>query len=441
VALPLLALASALLGNARWVVGWPGWAEPPALWCGSVGNPSSGKSSGAAPVMRDVLQRLEAWMARDYPAQRAQWDDAAIVAKAAQKEWERAVSVALKEGQPVPERPKVAVSPPKPVRPRVRVMDVTIEKLAELLAALPKGLLNTRDELAAWLLNLSRYSSGTDRPFWLEAYNGGPYQVDRQKHPAPLFIHHLTVPIFGTIQPDRLAAILQGADDGLSSRFLWAWPEARPFAQPAGAGDPEMAVAWLTRLAGLPMGRDEQGHTLPAYMHLASEARQVLAEFGREMQIREHRSYGLVKSSLGKARGQALRLALVLEYLWWSTDPLAIVEPAFVSMDAMEAAAGLMDAYFLPMATRVLGDALVPEDERNARTLASWIIELQPELLNVSAIRDEARLPGLRESAPVKVACRFLAEAGWLREQPRTGTAGRPRGDWVVNPRLRRVAA
>ena len=59
---------------------------------------------------------------------------------------------------------------------------------------------------SASLQNLSRYSNGgTDRPFWLEAYNGGPYQVDRQKYPVPLFIPHLTLPAFGTIQPDRLA--------------------------------------------------------------------------------------------------------------------------------------------------------------------------------------------------------------------------------------------
>src|SRR5206468_394291 len=39
VALPLLAAASALIGNARWPMAWAGWAEPPVLWCASVGDP------------------------------------------------------------------------------------------------------------------------------------------------------------------------------------------------------------------------------------------------------------------------------------------------------------------------------------------------------------------------------------------------------------------
>ncbi len=60
VALPLLATASALIGNARWGQAWPGWSEPPVLWCASVGNPSSGKSPGAAPVVRDALRQVEA---------------------------------------------------------------------------------------------------------------------------------------------------------------------------------------------------------------------------------------------------------------------------------------------------------------------------------------------------------------------------------------------
>ncbi len=102
----------------------------------------------------------------------------------------------------------------------------------------------------------------------------------------------------------------------------------------------------------------------------------------------------------------------------------------------MEAASGLMDAYFVPMAARVLGDAGIPVEERNARTLAAWIMETRPELVNISAIRDTARLSGLRETAAVKGACHFLVEAGWLAEAPRPSTAGRPRGDLLVNPRL-----
>jgi hypothetical protein len=437
-ALPVLGIASALLGSARWAVAWRGWAEPPALWLGSVGNPSSGKSSGAAPVTRDVLGQVEAHMARDYPAELERWEEIASIGRAALKEWEKDLARALKAGEPPPRKPDLAHVPPRPIRPRASVTDATVEAVAPILAGQPKGVLNLRDEMAGWLLNLSRYSNGgTDRPFWLEAYNGGPYQVDRQKYPVPIFIPHLTVPAFGTIQPDRLADILGGADDGLASRFLWAWPDTiHAFAKPRDAGDPHQAAAALQRLADLAMPKADGGAAVPAYVHLADDAQPVLVDFAREAQDRERAAHGLFKSACGKARGQALRPALVLEHLWWCAGGGG-PEPARVSRAATEAAAGLMDGYFLPMAARVLGDASVPEDERNARTLAAWIMQTRPERVNVSTVRDTVRLPGLRESDAVKAACRYLAEAGWLAEPPRQQHApGRPRGDWLVNPRL-----
>ena len=304
----------------------------------------------------------------------------------------------------------------------------------------PKGVLNLRDEMAGWLLNLSRYSNGgSDRPFWLEAYSGGPHQVDRAKFDVPIFIPHLTIPAFGTIQPERLADILNDADDGLSSRFLWAWPDAaRAFRQPIDAADPDQAARALKKLADLAMPKSEGGDPVPSYVRLDDAAVPVMVELARETQRREQGAHGLMKSALGKARGQALRLALVLEFLWWCVGDGP--EPARVSKRAMEAAAGLMDGYFLPMAARVLGDAVVPVDERNARTLAAWVMAARPARVNVSEIRDTARLSGLRESDAVKAACRFLAEAGWLSSPEPDGKAGRPRGDWTVNPLLFRAA-
>jgi hypothetical protein len=436
-ALPLLAVASAPIGNARWALVWKGWAEPPALWCASVGNPSSGKSPGAAPVARDALARVEATMARDHPAALAAWEAQAAYAAEAAKEWQKGMAAAAKAEEGPRPKPEAATCPPRPVRPRAKVSDATIEKLADLLAGLPKGVVHVRDELSGWLLNLSRYSGGTDRPFWLEAYNGGPYQVDRQKHPEPVFIPHLTVPIFGTIQPDRLGECLEGADDGLAGRFLWAWPEPLRFARPAAAADADAAAERLLRLERLRMPNDDAGRPRPSYVPFSGEAAAVAADFAGDVQAREDAAHGLMRTALGKARGQMVRLALVLEWLWWSTEAPDAPEPREVGGDAARAAAGLMDAYFLPMAARVLGDASIPDEERHARTLAEWIVATRPERVNVSAIRDGARLPGLRESEPVKAACRYLAEAGWLREPPRDAARpGRPRGDWLVNPAL-----
>lgn len=439
VALPLLATASALIGNARWVRAWQGWVEPPVLWLASAGNPSSGKTPGASAVTRDVLRRVEEHMGRDYEAQLSKWKEEDAVAKAVFKQWEKDVAAAIKKKVERPVMPLQAISPTKPVRPRARVADATVEALAVILQGLPKGVLCARDELAGWLLNLSRYSGGSDRPFWLEAYVGGAMTVDRVKNPEPLFIPHLSVPLFGTIQPDRLEDALTGADDGLSARFLWSWPDARPFGRPGQSADTEGAVAALTRLADLAMAQNSDGKPMPSYVSLQQPAAEALEAFARGMQAEEENAEGLLKSALGKARGQALRLALVLHYLHWATAGVG-PEPTDIPAEAMQAGITLMTNYFLPMARRVLGDASIPKEERNARTLARWIVAARPVKINVSAIRDDARLPGLRESDPVKAACSFLVEARWLAEPVQTGR-GRPRGDYLVNQALWAVVA
>ena len=106
---------------------------------------------------------------------------------------------------------------------------MTIERVATLLAtAAPKGLLIVRDELAGWITGMNAYNDA-GRAFWIEAFGGRPYRVERQKHPEPIIVPRLAVSVFGGVQPDRLGPLMREADDGLLARILWAWPDPIPF--------------------------------------------------------------------------------------------------------------------------------------------------------------------------------------------------------------------
>ncbi len=50
VAMPLLAVSAAAIGNARAVAPWPGWTEPSIFWIAKIGTPSSGKTPSDEPV-------------------------------------------------------------------------------------------------------------------------------------------------------------------------------------------------------------------------------------------------------------------------------------------------------------------------------------------------------------------------------------------------------
>jgi hypothetical protein len=67
------------------------------------------------------------------------------------------------------------------------------------------------------------------------------------------------------------------------------------------------------------------------------------------MQRRQVTAGRLLRSALGKTRGQALRVALVLEFLWWCGADGFGPPPAQISARAFEEAHRLINDYFVPM--------------------------------------------------------------------------------------------
>jgi hypothetical protein len=324
VAAPLLASVSALIGNARWAQATPGWSEPPHLWVGAVGDSGAGKSPGADCLMRDVLPKIEAKMAADFPDQLREWRAAAEIQSAKDDAWKAEVRSAAKAGKPPPLAPLASQSP-EPQQPRLRQNDV---KVAELLGtAAPKGLL---------------------------------------------------------------------------------------------------------------VVRDRQGETPePVMVPLAKDARPLLETFGREMQERQTTAGGLLCSAYGKARGQALRLSLVLEFMWWCGEDGMAPPPGEITARAFTAAAHLLGDYFMPMGERVYGDAAIPVADRNAATLARWIKSKRPNEVHVRHLQREVRLPWLTTADAIHAAAAVLVEADWLRpRQPTVMGPGRPREAYAINPRL-----
>jgi hypothetical protein len=439
VATPLLASSSALVGHARWAMATPGWAEPPHLWLASVGDSGDSKSPGADCLMRDVLPVLEQRMSVDYPDQLQQWRVQVELAKAAEERWRSEVKTAEKRGLPGPPPPECP--PPEPQAPRLRQHDVTIERMATLLAtAAPKGLFVVRDELAGLIAGMVAYNDA-GRQFWVEAYGGRPYRVERQKHAEkhvePIDIPRLAVAVYGGTQPEKLAELMRDADDGMLARLLWAWPDAIPFRLGRAVPAANWAIEALDRLRRLELQPGDPPQ--PVMVPLSARGRDMMESFGREMQDRKAFAGGLLRSAIGKMRGQALRLALVLENLWCCGSP-DTEPPVIISDRAFAAAAHLVSDYFLPMAERVYGDAAAPKDARNAATFARWIMKERPDEVHVRHLQREVRLPGLQKAEDIHAAAAILVEANLLAAPtPGTEFGQRGRAAYCVNPALKGV--
>lgn len=434
----LLSVAASIIGGKRRVVPFTTstWADPPVLWVGCVGEPSSGKSP-ALSALTSHLGPIETEFGRDHAARMQLWEATRERAKVERENWEKAVKAAVKDGRATPPKPVAANEPQQPPRPRFMVMDTTPEALWDVLEGNPQGLLNFQDEIAGWLANFERYS-GDSRAFWLQAWNGGRFVVDRKSRMGqPLSIPFAGVSVLGGIQPDKLAsAMLGGDDDGMAARFLYVWPDAVPYRRPKQAADTARLERLYRRLAGLVWALDGEGNPTAIKLPLDDDAADLFEAWKRDMGAAADDGGTLYKGWAGKAGSLVLRTALVLELLAWA-DGSDVVEPKVVSAATLAKVWAFVEGYARPMAMRVFGDAALSPVDRNAATLARYIVKQRLAIVNVRAIhRGPPKLPGLKDSKAVAEAVAALVDADWLRDAgARAGdTAGRRSGDYVVNP-------
>jgi Protein of unknown function (DUF3987) len=174
---------------------------------------------------------------------------------------------------------------------------------------------------------------------------------------------------------------------------------------------------------------------------LAPEALPLLEAFAQDAQHQQSAAGGLMRSAFGKVRGLSLRLSLVLEMLWWCGEGGMTAAPSTISERAFLAAANLLDDYFMVSAERVYGDAATTRQDRNAATLARWIIAKRPDDVHVRHLLREVRLPGLTDAELIHEAANVLVEADWLRVPP-SGREFGPRGRvaYAINPRVGEMA-
>jgi hypothetical protein len=162
------------------------------------------------------------------------------------------------------------------------------------------------------------------------------------------------------------------------------------------------------------------GRTGPRVLPFAPDAADDLQAWRERVADLEDAAAGLFLSWLDKLPGMAVRLALVLELLWWCADAMGGREPESVSRDALRAALRLLEGYALPMARRAFGEAALPQADRDAVALARWLRarEPMPATVNARDLRHADALP-TRKPARYDRALAELDAAGWVRPAPR----------------------
>ena len=323
VALPLLTLLGAAVGNSRRLHMKSTYQVPAILWTGIVGESGSAKSPAMATALSVAYEQ-----------------EARLQQQADQK--------------------------------RFVVADSTTEALATLMAANPRGILCIRDELTGWLGSIDRYGDGrspcsADQAFLLSAYGGTPHTVDRRTgNPRHLHIPRSSLWVTGGIQLGLLAQAMGPTqrEAGLLARLLLAYPPVRQqkYTEDEVSEETKDALAkTIERLIGLE--GEESVCPSPA-------AKQLWIAF-HDNTCREFSSMtGDLRAAWSKLRDTALRIALIFH--------LASQEAAEVSEATMQRAVVLAE-WFKHETQRVyslLANSKSAREQRSAEeSLLSWIAE------------------------------------------------------------------
>jgi Protein of unknown function (DUF3987) len=431
VAVPLLTVASSLIGTGRRVAAAPGFSQPLSLWTMTIGDSGTSKSPGLETVRRP-LRFIDNSRKGKVDVMRRAHETRVEAAKLADARWKQAIREAADAETEIPSKPAEADIPLEFVAPRLFLTNVTIERVPPLLQSMPKGLLAVYEEMAGFLLNMGRYSKGQDGPFWLEAWTGGPYLVERQKGTCE--VDCLLIGITGGVQPDVLSKAFDGEHDGMCARFCYSWPlkpKFRRLSDDVAEIEQEIVNA-LTRLIDLPVG--DAGEFKPRVIPLSSDARERFEDLRRFANEETDRLEGRERDCAAKGPAHVLRLAATLAFMEWSM--IGGDEPSQVEERHMKSAVSIFKDYFHPhsfAAMRIIG---VSDQSSDERRVLRWIKEKRlPEV----SIQDARRfaLSGKPTAKQTESLFVKLVEAQFLREVklPVSG-AGKPKRRWQVNPRL-----
>jgi hypothetical protein len=287
------------------------------------------------------------------------------------------------------------------------------------------------DELARLFLNMKRYSNGQDNEFWLEAWNGKNFVVERQGRP-PVVLDYLLVGVIGGFQPQKLARAFDGDDDGMYARFSFAWPEEpahMPLSNEVTEIEPEILDA-LMRIVNLPA--DEDGVFAPRTVDLSAEAVSVFEAFRTFLAQAKSDLDGREREWAAKGGTHVLRLAGTLAYLDWAM--LGSPEPQSIGEKYVEAAVRLWRHYFWPHSRAALRQIGLSEKHTNARRALAWIRANQKTEVSLQDIRQDA-LGRRLDAEQTRGLLDGLVRAGWLKLVTKK-TAGRSVHRWQVNPQL-----
>jgi hypothetical protein len=349
------------------------WRVPPILWTMIVAPSGFRKTALDTPFAALQVKQDHIW--GQFAERLAEWE---------------ALSQAEQKKQRRPREPHAYIA-----------VDSSPERLQITLAQNPRGSILKRDELAPFF-GFGRYTQdkgASERGFYLESYEGGPYTVMRVGRPS-LHIKVNGLTVWGRIQPTRLQQFKGLEDDGLLQRFIIYCARAAVPArsmQITGKAEFDAKVEKLALMGGHHYHADPVGADIIRRLEADALAYSTLYDFGPGFQ-----------GFCGKLHGTCARLALILHLLECDNPTVATVRA-----DTIARANRITREFTLPNVAHFYR-MLSPERVERTRAIAAWLLTESPERLRASDFGRHVRVCRNLPLPELNQALDPLVGGGWL---------------------------
>ncbi len=340
--------------------------------------------------------------------------------------------------------------PPRPVRRRRYTSNATVEGHARLASVNNEPIITIADELATFFGSFDKYAGtgstgGTDRGYWLSAYEGKEYESDRADTAKSTSVESVKASVIGGVQPQVFASILSAlTNDGLAARFLFIPTGAPRMSMDIAADQGRAAIYTLVGRLILEMAEGAMGTTLDLVADGEAKAVSREAErFGLDMMATLPEGDPL-RDIAAKSRGFVARITAALHIIEWATgeavdmllgqkdEPDTV--PLVVGGATARKALAIWREFYWPSARQVYVAALNNAVDKDVMELAAFVKERDPKKESFTATDAGAAVRRFRGKGNEALAAATirLEKARWLRRQDISGGAR-----WIINPAVR----
>jgi hypothetical protein len=425
------------------------WVESARVWNAVVAPPSAKKSPGASIAMKP-LKQMDRERAAKAVSKMADYDLAMKVYKAKEAAYVKAKAKDDDAEKPVP--------PEKPRSERLLIEDATTEAVVNIAMHQDRGLGLYRDELSGFFGSFDAYrggKGGKDEPFWLSAYNGDSYTLDRVSRDGGT-ANNVGTSIFGGIQPDALRALkLHKKRNGMLARFTPFILDTSDSSVGKNVAVEERATVQFRSLINRLVDFNPS-YVLGDEVHehgpvvcpdvISGEIDAFLEEVNKLKQLEGTVPPGMAEH-LGKLEGMTYRLLLIYHCVE-VCNPWK--EP--ISQDSCDRVITFMRDYVIPSLDVLYNQVLAQTTDANvqaqAQRVGDWILAKRRPKFRLRDIQKNNRwFPSadLEGNRARYMILNILREANWIEPiglyRPSDHTQYAPHNEWKVNPLVWRVMA